>query len=194
VEKTCSRMTILDTLRREHANAIQLLRALEWQLAEFKVTKQPDYDVLFAAVDYFLTFPGLSHHPTEDLIFDVLRERAPEIAEAVGDLRSAHDALADQARVLAESLHSILVEAELPRDLVLRWFSEFIQRQRQHIEMEERTFFPAAEKMLSEGDWRAVQTNIASTIDPLFDAQADEKFVQLRKAIFAWQRQDELPP
>jgi hemerythrin-like domain-containing protein len=187
-------MTILDTLRREHANAIQLLRALEWQLAEFKVAKQPDYDVLCAAVDYFLTFPGLSHHPTEDLIFDVLRERAPEIANVVGDLRGAHDALADQVRVLAESLRSILVEGELPRDMVLRSFSEFIQQQRQHIETEERTFFPAAEKMLSKGDWHAVQTNIASAIDPLFDAQADEKFAQLRRAIFGWQHQDELLP
>jgi hemerythrin-like domain-containing protein len=184
-------MTILDKLRHEHASAVQLLRALEWQLSEFKLSKQPDYDVLLAAVDYFTTFPGLSHHPSEDLIFDKLRERAPDIADSVGDLRGAHDALADRVRALAHGLGSILAEAELPREAILRWFAEFIDHQRQHIEMEESTFFPAAEKRLTEGDWRAIQAEIARSVDPVLEANADEKFAELREAIVTWQRQDE---
>jgi hemerythrin-like domain-containing protein len=185
-------MTILDKLRHEHASAVQLLRALEWQLSEFKLSKQPDYDVLLAAVDYFMTFPSLSHHPSEDLIFDKLRERAPDIAASVGDLRGAHDALADQVSALAHGLKSILVEAELPREAILRWFAEYIDHQRQHIEMEESTLFPATEKRLTEGDWRAIEVEIARSIDPVSEASADEKFAELREAIFNWQRQDEV--
>jgi hemerythrin-like domain-containing protein len=185
-------MTMLDKLRQDHASAVQLLRALEWQLSEFKLSKQPDYDVLRAAVDYFLTFPDLSHHPIEDLIFDKLRERAPDIADSVGDLRSAHDALADQVRALAQSLNSILLEAELPREAILRWFAEFMDHQRQHIEMEEGTLFPAAEKRLTEGDWSAIEVETTRSIDPALQAEADEKFAALREAICTWQRQDEV--
>ena len=184
-------MMILDRLRKDHANMLQLLRTLEWQLAEFEVGNQPDYDVLLAAVDYFLMFPELSHHPTEDLIFEKLRERAPVSAQSIGDLHSAHDALAARARVLAHGLHAVLAEAELPRGAFLRWFSEFIEDQRQHIKMEEATFFPAVERTLTEGDWSDLGAKIMKRIDPLFDVNVDEKFTQLRQTIFAWQRQDE---
>jgi len=184
-------MMILDRLRKDHANMLQLLRTLEWQLAEFEVGNQPDYDVLLAAVDYFLMFPELSHHPTEDLIFEKLRERAPISAQSIGDLRSAHDALAARARVLAEGLRAVLAEAEVPREAFVRWCSEFIDNQRQHIEMEEATFFPAVEKTLTEKDWRDLGAKIMKRIDPLFDVNVDEKFTQLRQTIFAWQRQDE---
>ena len=150
-------MTILEVLRQEHANTVRLLKTLEWQVAEFEVGNQPDYDVLRAAVDYFLNFTELSHHPTEDLIFDKLRDRAPAMAASIGDLRSAHDALAARARELAAGLNAVLAEAELPREAFVRWASGFIDHQRQHLEMEEATFFPAAEKMLTEKDWSDLQ-------------------------------------
>jgi hemerythrin-like domain-containing protein len=184
-------MTILDSLHKDHANTLQLLRTLEWQLAEFKVGSQPDYEVVLAAVDYLLNFPDLLHHPTENLIFDKLTQRAPNIAVTVGDLRDTHASLAARTKVLADGLRAILAEAELPREAIVRWSTELIDHQRQHIDMEERMFFPAAAKILTEEDWRALEANIAANIDPLFDANVDEKFVQLRRAIFSWQRQDE---
>jgi hemerythrin-like domain-containing protein len=57
--------------------------------------------------------------------------------------------------------------------------------------MEEATFFPAAEKMLTENDWSDLQAEIAKRDDPLFGAKLDEKYEGLRQAILAWQKQDE---
>lgn len=184
-------MTILEVLRQEHANTVRLLRTLEWQVAEFKIGNQPDYDVLCAAVDYFLTFPDLSHHPTEDLIFEKLRDRAPDTAASIGDLRTAHDELAARAKEFAAGLRAVLAEAELPREAFVRWACGFIDHQRQHLEMEEATFFPAAEKMLTEKDWNDLQVEVAKRHDPLFDAKPDEKFERLRQTILTWQMQDE---
>jgi hemerythrin-like domain-containing protein len=180
-------MTILDSLHKDHANTLQLLRTLEWQLAEFEVGNQPDYDVVLAAVN----FPDLSHHPTENLIFDKLTQRAPDVAVSIGDLRDTHASLAARTKALADGLRAILADAELPREAIVRWSTELIDHQRQHIDMEERAFFNAAAKILTEEDWRALEANIAANIDPLFDANVDGKFAQLRKAIFSWQRQDE---
>jgi hemerythrin-like domain-containing protein len=106
-------------------------------------------------------------------------------------LRSTHDALAARARVLADGLRAVLAEAEVPREAFVRWCSEFIDDQRQHIEMEEATFFPTVEKMLTENDWTDLSAKIVKSIDPLFDMNVDEKFKQLRQTILAWQRQDE---
>jgi hemerythrin-like domain-containing protein len=58
-------MTVLEMLRQEHANTRRLLGALEWQIAEFKIGNQPDYDVFLAVTDYFLVVPEASHHAAD---------------------------------------------------------------------------------------------------------------------------------
>ena len=77
-----------------------LVKALEWQVAEFDAGRAPDYDVIRSAVDYFLSFPDLYHHPKEDLVFSRLKARAPDVVERIGDLRREHEALAARMREL----------------------------------------------------------------------------------------------
>jgi len=181
----------LEELRREHANAARLLRTLEWQVAEFREGRQPDYDVIRAALDYFLSFPGLYHHPKEDLLFAKLRERDPTIVEKIGDLRAAHEALDARARQFAAGVRAVLVEAEVPREAFLRWSSAFIDRQWEHMQMEEGTFFPAAELVLTAADWSEINAQITEANDPLFGEKRGEQFARLHQTILEWQTQDE---
>src|SRR5579864_8752991 len=105
----------LDMLRQEHRGLADLLRALECQVAEFESCNQPDYDVIGAVLDYFLSFPDVFHHPKEELILAKLRERDPRTAHQIGNLRIAHQELAARAREFADALRVVLREAELPR-------------------------------------------------------------------------------
>ncbi len=184
-------MTVLEMLREEHANARRLLGALEWQIAEFKIGNQPDYDVFRAVTDYFLAVPDASHHAAEDLMFDKLRERAPQAAAPIRDLRAAHEELSERIRKLADGLRALLAEAEMPRENFVRRAVEFIAAQRQHMDTEEIEFFPAAEQMLTEKDWSELQAEMAKRADPITRAKVLEKFGRLRQSIFAWQDQDE---
>ena len=85
----------------------------------------------------------------------------------------------------------MLDEAEVPREAFLRWSSAFIDRQWEHMQMEESVFFPAAELMLNAADWRDIEAHITEVSDPLFGAKREQKFAQLYQSILAWQSQDE---
>ncbi len=181
----------LDLLRQEHGNMARLLSALEWQVAEFEKGNQPDYDVIGAALDYFLSFPDAYHHPKEEMLFSRLRQRDPETAGWVGDLPAAHQELAARAHKFADALHAILEEAEVPRGAVVRLARGFIKLQQQHIDMEETTFFPAAVKALTAEDWADLTRQMTPMVDPLFGEHVGERFEQLRQTILRWQAQDQ---
>ena len=181
----------IDVLRQEHRDLTTLLRALEWQVAEFESCNQPDYDVIGAVLDYFLSFPDVYHHPKEELIFAKLRDRDPRTARRIGDLRIAHQGLAARAREFADALRVVLNEAELPRAAFVRWARGFIDLQRQHIDMEESTFFPAAEKALTAKDWTDLGALKTPEDDALFGEQVGQRFEQLRTTILGWQAEDQ---
>src|SRR5215470_7367169 len=175
----------LDLLREEHRKVATLLQILEQHVDEFRRGERPDYDVIRAVLDYLVSFPDVCHHPKEDLIFARLRARDPLAAERVGDLRSAHEELATRTREFSTGLRAVLEEAEIPREAFIRLARRLIDQQRQHIDMEETTFFPAAEKTLTPTDWAELNPHTAKTDN------AGERFEQLRKKILQWQAEDE---
>lgn len=186
-ERTDSMTEVMRVLRREHANMMALVKALEWQLGEFAAGRLPDYDVVRSALDYFLSFPDLYHHPKEDLIYLKLKERSPEVAGRVGDLRREHEAIAARTREFAAGLRAVLDEAQVPREAFLRWGNAFIDLQKGHMQMEETEFFPAAMRHLSDEDWRELEAAMTSPEDPLFGEKVGERFETLRHAILKWQ-------
>jgi len=183
---------IVQAIRQEHRNTLSLLHVLARQVEAFARGKVPDYDVIRATVDYFLTFPDQVHHPKEDLVFARLRERDAAAAAAIGDLREAHEELAARTREFAEGLEAVLDELEIPRSAFVHRAGRFIELQRRHIEMEERSFLPAAETALMAEDWTALAARMTRGQDPLFGARVSPRFERLRRTILAWQAQDEL--
>jgi hemerythrin-like domain-containing protein len=176
----------LDLLRQEHSNMATLMQILERQVDEFQRGDRPDYDVIRAVLDYLVSFPDVCHHPKEDVIFAKLHERDPLTTERIGDLQNAHEKLAARTRDFSAGLRAVLEEAEIPREAFIRLARRFIDQQRQHIDMEESTFFPAAEKALTSTDWVELNTLMARPDD------AGERFEQLRKTILQWQAEDEV--
>jgi hemerythrin-like domain-containing protein len=183
---------ILDELRREHDSVASVLNILERQVFTFEARGRPDYELIEAAVEYFGGFPDRCHHPKEDLVFAKLRQRDAEAAEKVGDLVAAHARLAETLRTFAAGLRAVVDEAELPRTAFTRWAREFIELQRQHMAMEESSFFPAAAKTLTPRDWGEVAAAMPKAADPLPGSEA--KFEALRRSILAWQAEDDQTP
>jgi hemerythrin-like domain-containing protein len=166
-----------------------LVKTLEWQVAEFEAGRTPDYDVIRSVIDYFLSFPDLYHHPKEDLVFAKLKQRAPEAAERIGDLRREHEALAARSRELSAGLKAVLDEAQVPRESFVRWARAFIDVQLRHMDKEESEFFPSALACLEDEDWRTLQAKMTTPEDPLFGLRVGERFEHLRKSILRWQKQ-----
>ena len=182
---------IIKELRRDHVNMARLLGILERQVAVFERGERPDWEMISAVVVYFSDYPDLCHHPKEDLIAARMLERDRRRAQAIEGLAAKHEELAALLRRFDEVVRRVLSEAELPRDYFVRAAGEFIDSQRRHIEGEEASFFPLAEKMLSDADLTALKSELPEIRDPLFGEDVEERFETLLQNILDWESRAE---
>ena len=180
---------VIRVLRREHANMASLVKTLEWQVNEFEQGAHPDYEVIRSAIDYFLGFPELYHHPKEDMVYARLLARNPSVAQRIGDLRLEHEAIGARTREFSAGLNAVLDEAQVPRESFVRWARGFIDVQMVHMRMEEEVFFPAALAVLTSEDWEALTKEMTSEEDPLFGEAVGARFEALRQTILRWQQE-----
>lgn len=150
--------------------------------------EHPDYDLMQLAVEYCLDFPDLCHHPKEDRIFSRLGLRDANAAGEVGDLRAAHVKLNESLLSFATALRAVIEDQEISRAAFVHRAEAFLALQRQHMAMEEASFFPAAEKALDAKDWQAVAAMPSPVTDPLKGKGGGERFDALQRDILAWEK------
>ncbi|MGI9413161.1 MAG: hemerythrin domain-containing protein [Hyphomicrobiales bacterium] len=176
----------IDILRREHANMQRLLGLLEHQITLVETAQQPDYELIKSISDYFDDFPRSCHHPKEDVIFDKLKERNPDAAEAMGDLEHEHGAVAIRLADLSHAIDNVLLDIEVSRDQLVMVARRFLEDERKHMMMEERYFFPVALDSLEDEDWSEIEARLTKRADPLFDSIVEDKFRTLRQELLEW--------
>ena len=174
---------IVEVLRQEHRNIEKLLRVLEQELSVFNRGERPNYEVILGVIDYFKDYPDSCHHPKEDMIFERLKSRDRVAAANIGDLETEHQEGAGRLRRAAEAVERVLSDQDLLRQTVDDIIHDFINHERQHMEREERIFFPAALNALRPQDWADIALKLADRHDPLSQPGLEEKFDMLRRKI-----------
>ncbi|WP_299391550.1 hemerythrin domain-containing protein [Pelagibius sp.] len=177
---------VIESLRNDHSRITKLLDALERQMAAFEDGRSLDFDILDGILYYCLSYPDLHHHPLEDLIFDRLKERNPGALEGVRDLREEHAALAEKTRKFAAAIESVEQDIPIERSAIQEVAVEFLSAYRRHIMMEEKHFFPAAQRSLKPEDWAAIGAQLKPIEDPLFERREDQRFSAIYEDIIAW--------
>jgi hemerythrin-like domain-containing protein len=178
---------LLEILREEHRNIETLLRVLERELNIFDRAERPDYEVVQAVIDYFRDYPDHCHHPKEDVVFAKLKARDPAAAASVGDLEAEHRSGAERLRRAGRAVESVLSEREILRQAVDGIVRDFIEKERKHMEMEERVLFPAAARALGSEDWAEIDARLRD--DPSLDGANQEPFDALRRRILQWEQE-----
>lgn len=180
---------VIAALRKEHANISQLLDILERQVAIFDRGGSPDYDIVEGVIDYFQSYPDLYHHPKEDLVFQKLQMRDPAAVERIGDLRKEHEELACRTRDFAAGVRAVLDEAQVARESFGQWARRFIDLQKDHMNREERFFFPSAHEALTAEDWADIAARASDQEDPLFGTEVGNRYEALRRDILQWEQE-----
>jgi len=183
---------LLEILREEHRNIETLLRVLERELNIFDRAERPDYEVVQAVIDYFRDYPDRCHHPKEDVVFAKLEARDPAAAASVGDLEAEHRNGAARLHKVARAVESVLGEQEVLRQTVDDIVRDFIEKERRHMEMEERVLFPAVAKALRPEDWAEIDATLRG--DPALDRANEEPFNSLRLRILQWEEESAAGP
>ena len=177
---------ILDQLSQDHRNMAHLFDLLGRELKAFKEGDLPDYDLVGNILDYCLNYPETYHHPMEDLVFDKLRIRNPEITDAIGNLKKEHEKLSTLTRRFMMAIGNVLEDEQLPRDWFMDVANDFLSCSRNHMQMEEVLFFPAARKNLTPEDWAALEAASQKGDDPLFGDEKLEIYKALYQEIMEW--------
>ncbi len=182
---------MIELLREEHRDIAQLLDVLEDELKIFNRLERPDYDVIEAIIRYFQDYPDCCHHPKEDMIFAKLKLRNPGVAKRVGDVEADHRQETERLDRVAKIVRNVLLDREISRQTFSEVMRDFIDHQRLHMAMEERSFFPAAANALRPEDWQEIDANWNDKTQTLFNVAMEEKCHSLRDRILRWGRDND---
>ena len=181
---------MLERLRDEHRDIERLLDVLEEEVKVFNRRERPDYEVIQAIISYFQDYPDCCHHPKEDMIFDKVKARDPPAAKRIGDVEAEHRQETDRLDRVARVVRNVLLDREIVRQTFSDVMRDFLDHQRAHMAMEERTLFPAAEKALRSEDWREIDLKWNDKTETLFNVAMEEKLQSLRDRILRWGREN----
>jgi hemerythrin-like domain-containing protein len=182
---------MIEMLQEEHRNIAKLINVLEQELKVFDRRERPDYEIFQAIIEYFKDFPDKCHHPKEDVVFQILKQRSPAVAGAVGDIEAEHRLEAERLRRFAQMVDDILADQEIPRDSFHIAAEDFIDHQRRHMAKEEQLLFPAALETLTPDDWAKIDGRIDERKDPMFDGAVQGRFQNLHATILRWEQETE---
>lgn len=169
----------------EHLNFARLLRLLEEQVACFAQGGEPDYQLMLDIVYYLRHFPDLHHHRYENEVFRRVAEREPGMRPLVSQLLQEHRVIAASGARLYSLIEAAVAGAVLARDDLEAAAATFLAYYRAHLATEEAHMVPRVAGLLSADDWAAVAAAVVHKAkgDPLFGAEAEERFRSLRMAI-----------
>jgi hemerythrin-like domain-containing protein len=182
---------IIEALLEEHRNIDKLLGVLKQELEVFDHCDRPDYEILQAVIQYFQDYPDSYHHPKEDMVFEKLKLRDPAVAKRIGDVEAEHVIEANRLRQVAQAVAFIAGGGEFLRQDFHDAVYNFIEHQRQHMQNEERSLFPAAVKALLPEDWAEIDARMEDQRDPLFNDVIEKKYQSLHRTILQWERDTE---
>ena len=172
----------LRNLQLEHQNLGRLLDIMDEWIGDFSVSQAPDYRLLQIIADYLLGYPDEIHHPKEDLVFLKLQRRDSSAASTLSRLLDEHRELREITQEFSAIVGNSTEQTASSVNQVLQATRRLVGYYRQHIEMEEKHFFPTAERVLTKGDWADIDFAFSKRTDPLLD-EAETKYKNLRAKI-----------
>lgn len=167
----------------EHVRFERMLAFLEEQMAAFHRGEDPDYSFMRDVVDYLHHYADSFHHPREDVAFARLVELDPDLRLPVNRLLQEHRVIATAGEKLLQCLEDILEDVVIERSVVEAAAATYLVYYHHHIATEEKEILPRAAQLLEPRDWERVASAVAATPDPVFGADAGERYRELRDRI-----------
>jgi hemerythrin-like domain-containing protein len=167
----------------EHVYFNQLLQLLQREAYAFHTGSRPNYELMFDIVSYLREYGDQVHHPREDVAFDRLAKRCPDMELVLGRLAQEHRVIAQAGETLLRQIESILNGTIVPRAEVEVAAATYLVYYGNHIAREEEDVLTRAALHLTPEDWEAVKSAAPGAQDPLFAKEAQQRFRELRRRI-----------
>jgi 4a-hydroxytetrahydrobiopterin dehydratase len=174
---------IVVALHDDHVNFSRIAALAEHALDELEAGRSTDLSLLEDIMRYVTGYPDTHHHPTEDVVFEHLSERAPEIKPDLDAILAEHEAIIDAGRRFLDAIEAAEDDAMVQRSDLVKLGREYLARLQRHMDIEEARLFPAARASLTDADWASVRERVDARSDPLFGPSRDEQYRRLWQLI-----------
>jgi hemerythrin-like domain-containing protein len=150
-----------------HRNMERVLTLIQLQVDSLKPGADAEgFQLLGNAVGYMRNYPGVIHHPTEELIFGKLVMNAPDTRLLCVRLHDQHENFREQEEVLLRRIRNAQAgDLDACRD-IRRIGTAYCAEHANHIRSEELDMFPQAIKWLNAYDWDQIGESARLIIDP----------------------------
>ena len=172
---------VLDIIRDEHRSIYAVLDGLRY-LARHNLTSESTIDpkVFRAMLNYLETYAERLHHPKEDqYLFSALRQFGPRAEAVIAGLERDHAGGERALRDLDHSLARCEAAGEKRFTAFANAVEEFVRDYLEHMKKEEEEVFPLALKLLTSGDWAAIDSAYNDNRDPFIAAQEKRDFSEI---------------
>ena len=174
---------LLNELHQDHVNLGRVLRILEAQLDLLRSGENADIYVLGEIIDYVQSYPDLIHHPREDVIFAVYRERSQDHSALIDRLMEEHRTLIERTNVLRVTLDQWRFDSPVPRERISRLIEEYLRLQWDHLNLEEGSVYGLLGAGLDAGDWERIEAEMPQGSDPLFTDQMRRRYQNIYERV-----------
>lgn len=165
----------------DHSKYALLLDLLEQQVDAMHKGGRPNFELMHSIVHYLRHNPDRFHHPREDVAFARMVERDPNLQLQIARRMQEHVVIAAAGERLLDCLNQIRAGV-IDRAVLEAAAATYLVYYRYHLQAEEREVIPRAMDLLTLADWRAVAA-ISIEPDPLFGADVDARYCELRRRI-----------
>ncbi|HEX4524474.1 MAG TPA: universal stress protein [Casimicrobiaceae bacterium] len=171
----------LAIMRDEHRSLAAVIHGLEFVTRRAHKRADPRSILLFRSMlRYIEAFPEALHHPKEDAyLFRMLRERTSDYDATLDELRRQHDEGRVLVGELARGIEAYAADSEAGLARLTAAVEQYASAQMQHMALEYKVIFPAAQRHLTAADWAEIGAAFAANGDPRFSIDNDEEFRQL---------------
>jgi hemerythrin-like domain-containing protein len=174
---------LLAELRQDHRNMARVLDLMDGIVTSMEAGKDPDFELFDEAMRYMTVYPDAVHHPKEDVVYEQLRVKRPDLGEDLDHVPDDHADIARLGNLLRNEVEAIVAGAAVRREKMIGDTSAYIRRLRDHMNWEERDLFRRIDAML-DGEEGTVDVAAYEHIrDPVFELEIEAGFRRLIQSL-----------
>ena len=166
------RKTVTQRLIQDHHNIERVLMLMRMQLDFLREADGKGLALLTNAANYLIHYPGLLHHPLEELMFERVVANEASTQGVLAQLRREHAALAADACDLVARIGLQQMGGGDGREALRSAGCEYVLSYDRHMRYEEREVFPLAGDFLSAQQWDEIGAKLVYNHDPLFSPES----------------------
>ena len=177
---------LMDELRRDHRNMAIVLDLLDQIVADMEGGKDPDCELFEEIMRYMTVYPDAVHHPKEDVMYEKLRTKRPDLADDLDHVPDDHRELARLGSLLRSEVEAINAgSAVVRRDRLIDDTAAYSRFLRKHMAWEEEDLFSRIDLMLNAEPYTVDISSIENARDPVFELEVEAGFRRLLASLAA---------